>query len=438
MADAERLKEIFEQPGLRWLMDRLVERVRRGRPLRGSVGRRRPSAEERRAVERLLGRPTGRGGFTLRLEDLEERLRHAELAENLADVVQAVVGLVENRRAQRDAHRQRIRALLVDASKQDPRPALARWLASRRNWVLLRRWGKEEGAAERLVQRALAVLARLPADRILLQELALDVTGDAHALDPGHRLATLVIAAVAEMAGEGGDEDSGRELDWHDAAGWRDLWSRVGVATDDLSAPVLVFGLRGLGRSGDDSPFGRLLDLHYEMGDPCRLSLRQLVRHEKDLHHLLAARPVDVAFVCENPAVVLAAAERVRHPAAPLICLEGQPATAARRLLDNLAESGTRLRYHGDFDWPGLRIANLVMKRHGAEPWRYDAAIYERLNDAHAAGPELVGPKVEASWDVRLGSAMAKRGRAVHEEAMLDELLEDLEPQYVGLCGGAR
>ncbi|MEM1180649.1 MAG: TIGR02679 family protein, partial [Acidobacteriota bacterium] len=59
--DAERLRELFEQPGLGWLVDRLEERVRRGQPLRGSVGRRRPSAEERRTVERLLGRPPGRG-----------------------------------------------------------------------------------------------------------------------------------------------------------------------------------------------------------------------------------------------------------------------------------------------------------------------------------------------------------------------------------------
>ena len=120
-----------------------------------------------------------------------------------------------------------------------------------------------------------------------------------------------------------------------------------------------------------------------------------------------------------NPAVVLAAAERVPRPAVPLICLEGQPASAARRLLDALAEAGIRLRYHGDFDWPGLRIANLVMERHAAEPWRYDAATYERVDDARPSGPALVGERVEASWDARLASSMTERGRAVHEEAML-------------------
>lgn len=425
MADDERLRELFGQPDLRWLVGRLVERLRRGRSLEGSVGRRNPSAEERRAVERLLGRPPGRGGFALRLEDLEARIRHAGLADDLRDVVTAVVGPVENRTARRAAQRQHVRALLDDAASRDSRPQVARWLASRRTWVLLRRWGKEEGAAERLLDRALAVLERLPSDGRLLQELAIDVTRDAHALDPGRRLATLAIAAVAELAGADVEE-----RDWHDAAGWRDLWSSVGVTTDDLSAPVLVFGLRG----DDESPLGRLLELHHQMGDPCRLSLRQLARHEKDLRRLLDARPVDVAYVCENPAVVLAAvraaAERVPRPEAPLICLEGQPATAARRLLDVLAESGATLRYHGDFDWPGLRIANLVMQRHGADPWRYDAATYERIVAAGSIGPELVGERVEASWDARLAESMEERGRAVHEEAMLDELLEDLKPLH--------
>lgn len=429
MADAERLRRLFEEPGLRWVVERLETRLRRGRPLAGSIGRRHPSDEERRAVERLLGRPPGRGrSLTLRLGDLEERLRHAGLARDLAEAADVLVGKVENRKARRRAERRHLRRLLDDAAKRDPRPAVGEWLAMRRTWVLLRRWERGEGEAERLLHQALEVLEGLPAGaphRPLLQQLAVETTGDAHALDPGHRLGTLVIAAVAALGGQ--DPADGT---WRDASGWRRAWEAVGILTDDLSAPVLVHGFRG----NDESPLGRLLRIHHETGEPARLSLRQLRRHSDrhsncrkgDLHRLLEQSPPKIAYVCENPAVVLAAAERLGVPAQPLICLEGQPATAARHLLDALARAGVRLRYHGDFDWTGLQIANLVMERHGAEPWRYGSADYERAAGCPPRGPELLGEPVEASWDPRLASVMVEHGRAVHEEAVLGELLSDL------------
>ena len=49
---------------------------------------------------------------------------------------------------------------------------------------------------------------------------------------------------------------------------------------------------------------------------------------------------------------------------------------------------GARLRYHGDFDWPGLHIANRVMRDCAARPWRLGAA------DCRAAvgGVAVAGP----------------------------------------------
>ena len=128
-------------------------------------------------------------------------------------------------------------------------------------------------------------------------------------------------------------------------------------------------------------------------------------------------------YVCENPTVVAAAASRLGASSAPLVAIEGQPKTAARLLLAGLARSGIRLLYHGDFDWAGLRIANLIMARHGAKPWRYRAADYLASN----GGTRLEGEPVAASWDPELGPAMAREGRAVHEEQVLSELLSDLE-----------
>jgi uncharacterized protein (TIGR02679 family) len=107
------------------------------------------------------------------------------------------------------------------------------------------------------------------------------------------------------------------------------------------------------------------------------------------------------------------------------VAIEGQPKTAGRLLLSMLSAAGIRLRYHGDFDWPGIRIANLVIARHGATPWRHGAADY--LATASGGGRPLEGEPAVASWDPELTAAMAREGRAVHEEQVLGDLLGDLE-----------
>jgi uncharacterized protein (TIGR02679 family) len=81
-------------------------------------------------------------------------------------------------------------------------------------------------------------------------------------------------------------------------------------------------------------------------------------------------------FVCENPAVVLAAANALGATCPPLVCVGGQPTAAVLRLLSLLAEAGCSPRYHGDFDWGGLRIANLLWNRYPMRPWRFDTPSY--------------------------------------------------------------
>ena len=132
-------------------------------------------------------------------------------------------------------------------------------------------------------------------------------------------------------------------------------------------------------------------------------------------------------FVCENPNIVSIAADRLGERCAPLVCTEGMPAAAQRALLSQLSDSGGRLRYHGDFDWPGLRIAGHVMRSWRAETWRFAAVDYEAA--VAAAPPQrnpLAGPAVEAAWDTGLGAAMRRHGLSIPEEAVVATLLEDL------------
>jgi uncharacterized protein (TIGR02679 family) len=77
--------------------------------------------------------------------------------------------------------------------------------------------------------------------------------------------------------------------------------------------------------------------------------------------------------VCENPQVLQAAAHA--RTEAPLLCLSGNPASAGTRLLRSLITTGTQVRYHGDFDWPGVAIAGRILTL-GAVPWRMSAVDY--------------------------------------------------------------
>ncbi len=150
------------------------------------------------------------------------------------------------------------------------------------------------------------------------------------------------------------------------------------------------------------------------------LSLRQLERDPPRLG--LTGQQV---YVCENPVVLAAAADALGAACRPLVCLNGQPAGAARLLLAQLADEGAQLRWHADFDWGGATIVGGVLRRLGGRPWRYDEASY-RAAAERGAGAGLADRPVETPWDPGLAVAMRTLRLRVEEEAVLDTLLTDL------------
>ena len=132
-------------------------------------------------------------------------------------------------------------------------------------------------------------------------------------------------------------------------------------------------------------------------------------------------------FVCENPNLLAIAADRLGPRCAPLVCTDGMPAAAQRTLLAQLAGAGASLRYHGDFDWPGLRIGNQMLREHAAVPWRFGAGDYRAaVIDAPRPGRTLGDAAVDALWDAGLAAAMRAEQLAIDEEALADILLGDL------------
>lgn len=417
--DLDRLRRLLGGADTAWLVDRVRRRIADGKPLDTSVTLAQAGPGQRRAIELLLGRPPGSGwSLSVRLADVDAALRASGACpDGLAAAVLALTGPVPDSRAESERRRLAWQAALqpLEALARQ-RPELAGWPAELRATGLVKRLsGDDPHAAAHLCQTAAQVLAELPSPGVSLAVLAARTTGDAHALDTGRALAALVLSAVRAIAGLTPEQTAGAE-------GRRAAWTAVGVARDELSSRVLTLGLPGcVGRPGAADPTGRILAEAHAAGEPAVLTLRQLTRRTPELG--VGAGPV---FVCENPAVLSAAAEELAATCPALVCVEGQLSAAARALLTRLADEGARFAYHGDFDWGGVRIATSVLRLIGATAWRFDEASYLAALDQGHGSPLTTGSPADTPWDPGLRGAMERRGLRVEEERLIELLLTDL------------
>lgn len=226
-------------------------------------------------------------------------------------------------------------------------------------------------------------------------------TGNTKALS-GTPLARLVLRALALRDGVPPPADRTED---------RVRWEAAGVIVDDLASQVLVLNLR----ARENHLVASWLNDAAKTGLPFRLTLHQLTRHP------VTPDGADL-YVCENPAVLRAAAAEPGASCAPLICTEGQPSAACHRLLD--AAAGT-IHWRGDFDWTGLRTTATALTRYDARPWRMGLDDY-RAALASGDSESLKGPSAPSSWEPDLAATMTSTGRAVMEERMLTILMADL------------
>jgi len=359
---------------------------------------------EREAIADLLGLdrlPVS--GASLTVAALERAL-----GAGLRSVVETAVGPVGDRRSSRAAalaDRAALWSWLGEHPLVAAEPALQDWVDQ------LHRAGLVAGSVPQtrsLLEQALAVLAALPADGVGLPVLADKVLHDPHALDDARRLTGVVLQALACLTGVALD---------HGSDGRRRLWQQAGVETDALSSTVLVAGLRLRG----PGPVPLALGAWVDAGEAAVLTLSQL-------RALTAPSPVGgVVHVVENPSVMAAALARFDLDCPPLVCVSGWPSAAGVLLLRLLRVAGAGLRYHGDLDGDGLRIAAHLVARVGAQPWRMTAADYLAALERRPGGPPA-GRVSDVPWDSALGPAMRAGGIAVTEESVLDELLDDIGP----------
>lgn len=374
--------------------------------------------QEHAALSSLLGRPQRyTKSMQIDVRVIDAGLQRAGIASSLRHALEQLDGPIEHKAA----NRLRLESLWSDIVASCGQPLLSRLLERPAGLGLLKRLAKQQPElAAQLCRRTEAILQRLPAQGMTRSQLAADTLGDAHALDNSQPVATLVLAAW-RLQREPNASDAittSDELDRNDGEKTeriRDIWATAGILVNELARPALFLNL----------PVRRTDALAQLPGYPCYGSLRSFLRSPPSWD--VSNR---IVYICENPNLVAIAADHCGAKSAPLVCVDGMPGAAQRCLLTQLKLAGARLLYHGDFDWPGLRIANHVIRDYGAKPWRFNAADYaaaiaRRSGDRHS----LRGKAVEALWDDSLTALMAQHGSAIAEESVAAILLHDLSRQ---------
>jgi len=399
----------LKSPALRLLWESAHARLaRNGRVARGRLTLTGLDVVQREALGQLLDRIVG-ATHTVDLSQLDRQLRTTAAGTGLLGVVEAVIGPVPDRRADASVERER-RALFHEHANAAVLAAGLEGYAWVPKWLDRLRLSSAHPVT--IVGQAATTLGLTVGARARTWsrgELAQVVTGSAHGLDDDTTLSRLVLRGLALALTDSAEVPSS-------AAERRALWDAAGVAGDTVATTVLTCGLRP-----NNVPW---LHERADLGAETHLTLREVRRLTP-----LRLSPQTV-FVCENPRVLEAVLDNGIH--APIVCTMGNPTTVTLALLDAITASDqVQLAYHGDFDWPGLAIANRVLARYPTRPWQFTASHYRAaVEQAASRGTPrqpLTGRPTDSPWDPALAEAMTRLGISIHEEALIENLLLDLQ-----------
>ncbi|MGW8847974.1 DUF2399 domain-containing protein [Streptomyces xiamenensis] len=253
-------------------------------------------------------------------------------------------------------------------------------------------------SVRRLVDALAAATSQLPhIPAVSLAKLSHDCAGDPHYFDLDTTAGIRLVAAIAELTNR--PAPSRPDL-------VRALLADYGVIADRLSATVLLYQVQAVG----DGPVDRRLR---EAATPVALTLLDLTRTPPTL-------APQVLTVVENPSV-LEAAMACGSPV-PLVCTSGQLSSVDHTLLQLAVDQGIHLRYSGDLDGSGLRIAEYVARTYGAELVAMDSSTVQEAGSEPSSvslGPALETGE-ETAWD-----ALRAGGRVIFQEhdAVLRQVL---------------
>ncbi|MBF6439264.1 DUF2399 domain-containing protein [Nocardia cyriacigeorgica] len=394
MADVlpEGLRTWANLPGPAAVLTAIRRRARRGAQLETGSLRVDLTAEERRQVARVLGTDWEVSGRPVSLKALSRRLadhgltvrRFVEAFDGAPLVASRDIVAAENLAAQQE--RLRLTQTLTAAGIADT--SIDAWLSAPRAPRL------STGQATALADHIAVVWQRLPwaGPRLRLAQLAAITLQDAHALDYSTDLGRAVARLIAAETGIARPTRPGRE--------WRAAWAAAGIRCDTVSSRVLTLNVP--------------LDITagHRRGAPQWLTLRDMTGPWD-----FAPAPPRI-YVCENPTVIEAAADELGPDCPPLICTDGVPSLAALDLLASAADREIAISVRADIDPAGFMIVETLRTvAPASELWRFDTVTYTTYSGIPPDHADLT-------------EAHRRHGRDVHEEAILDLLLDDLrDPQ---------
>lgn len=388
-------------PGPTVVLDAIRLRAGRGAQLdRGEV-RVELTTEQRREVARLLGTSWEVSGRPPRLQDLATGL--AEHGLTVRDFLESLDGApIVDRREVRAAQR-----LAAEAEQSTVLDLLSAAIDSASSEIWLSDPGLPrpgDGTLRALVERVLQVWQQLPGDDgqpVRLAGLAAAVLGNAHALDYNEVLGRAVCRLIATVRGLPRPLSAGRD--------WRSAWAAAGVRCDEISSRVLTLNLPLLGASAAARWCATA------EGEPLWLSLRAVSGD-------WSVPPGTRIYVCENPTIVEAVADALGASSFPLVCTDGFASLAAVNLVAGLASAGCEILIRADIDDAGFALVEQIWAAApNATTWRFDSATYARylgLSDALGEG---------------LRDLYGRFRVPLHEEAILDDLVSDLDPRQSGV-----
>ncbi len=242
-------------------------------------------------------------------------------------------------------------------------------------------------------------------ESIARNDMAVNLCGSAHALDDG-----LLLERCARRALWYGLD---KQMDYRDG---RAVWIAAAILTDRVSSPVLTWQLP--------------LDPHSALGSICMAATAAEVPIHLSTYALsnqeIRFQAQGPVLLVENPRIVEAAAERKIQRC--VISTNGNPSTAVMKLVRAMLAVGIEVRHHNDFDVAGVGICRRLAEQ-GCTPWRMGSGDYdEAVSNASIAGLELPVEKAMCGatpWDPQLQFQINKVKSVVHEELLLDSLLNE-------------
>lgn len=385
------------------VLDAVRTRAKRGhRTESGSLSSLSLSSEQRREVGLLLGTRWEVSGQPVNLKNLAARL--AEHGLSTRQLIELLDGkpITENRalreqsKAAAIAERTQAAATLIAAGL--PSPTVDLWLTD----PGLPRPG--DGTLDALATTVARVWQHLPetGEYVRLARLAADVLRDAHGLDASEAAGRAVARLSAVVHGLERPQRSGPT--------WREAWAAIGVQCDGVSSRVLILNLPLTGTSPASCQSTAV------PGEPLWLTLRALGGAWSTQAHTV--------FVCENPTVVEAAADKLGASCPPLVCTDGIASGAAVELLTGLTRAGCQLNLRADVDPAGFTIvAQALAVAPTAHLWRFDTSTY---SEALGFAPAKTTSRSTTEALDQLRDAFRIHQIPLHEEQVLDKILNDL------------